>query len=202
METAIVDVNRVDDTVAQAASGDEVAFARLIAEHHEPMVRAAYVVVGDTELAREAAQNAWAIAWKRLGSLREHDRIRSWLVAICANESRQLIERSKRRQVIELSDAPPASSGGDPTDSIALVDFEHALARLKPDDRDTIGRWWIEGPVGVTGASISADPSEVTGVHMTGELANRLTVHFTAGDLPGRYAVVFDEVPLVIDVTE
>jgi hypothetical protein len=70
------------------------------------------------------------------------------------------------------------------------------------DDRDTIGRWWIEGPVGATGASISADPSEVTGVHMTGELANRLTVHFTAGDLPGRYAVVFDEVPLVIDVTE
>jgi DNA-directed RNA polymerase specialized sigma24 family protein len=61
METAMVDVNRVDDTVAQAASGDEVAFARLIAEHHEPMVRAAYVVVGDIELAREAAQNAWTI---------------------------------------------------------------------------------------------------------------------------------------------
>jgi hypothetical protein len=71
MESAIVDANRADDIVAPAASGDEVAFARLIDEYHEPMVRAAYVVVSDVELAREAAQNAWTIAWKRLGSLRD-----------------------------------------------------------------------------------------------------------------------------------
>jgi len=147
MESAIVDASAVDTTVAQAASGDEVAFARLIAEHHEPMVRAAYVVVGDVELAREAAQNAWAIAWRRLGSLREPDRIRSWLVAICANESRQLIKRSKRRQIVELSDTPlsPGTGYRDPADSIDLVDLEHALARLKPDDRGLLAMRYVSG---------------------------------------------------------
>lgn len=113
--------------VEQAASGDEVAFARLIDEHHEPMVRAAYVVVGDVELSREAAQNAWTIAWKRLSSVREPGRIRSWLVAISANEARQLIRHAKRRQVIEISEAPPAPAS-DPADWIDVVDLERALA--------------------------------------------------------------------------
>jgi RNA polymerase sigma-70 factor (ECF subfamily) len=145
MESAIVDANRADDIVARAASGDEVTFARLIDEYHEPMVRAAYVVVSDVELAREAAQNAWTIAWKRLGSLREPDRFRSWLVAICANEPRQLIKRSKRRQIIELSDTSRSPGTGDPADSIDLVDLEHALARLKPDDRGLLAMRYVSG---------------------------------------------------------
>ena len=94
-----MDARAKSSTVELAASGDEVAFARLIAEHHEPMVRAAYVVVGDTELAREAAQNAWVIAWRRLSSLRQPERVRSWLVAISANEARGLVRRAKRREV-------------------------------------------------------------------------------------------------------
>ena len=145
MESALVDADAASMTVAQAASGDEVAFARLIAEHHERMVRAAYVVVGDVELAREAAQIAWTIAWKRLGSLREPERIRSWLVAICANEARQLIRRSKRRQIAEISDTPPDQGAGDPADSIGVVDLERALAQLKPDERGLLAMRYVAG---------------------------------------------------------
>jgi hypothetical protein len=71
MELTILEANTAVATVREGVSGDEAAFARLIDEHREPMVRAAYVVAGDAQLAREAAQNAWAIAWKRLSSLRE-----------------------------------------------------------------------------------------------------------------------------------
>jgi len=131
-------------TVEQAASGDEVAFARLIAEHHESMVRAAYVVVGDSELAREAAQNAWTIAWKRLASLRQPERIRSWLVAISANEARGLVRRAKRRQVIEISDIPPAPVS-DPADWIDVIDLERALASLKPDERSLLALRYVSG---------------------------------------------------------
>ena len=130
--------------VEQAASGDDVAFARLIAEHHEPMVRAAYVVVGDVDLAREAAQNAWAVAWKRLASLRQPERIRSWLVAISANEARQLVRRAKRRQIVEISDRPPEPSS-DAADWIDLVDLEHALAKLKPDERSLLALRYVSG---------------------------------------------------------
>jgi len=144
METAIVDARPVDDTVVLAAAGDEFAFARLIAEHHEPMVRAAYVVVGDVELAREAAQNAWTIVWKRLASLRQPERIRSWLVAISANEARQLIRKAKRREIIEISNAPPEPMS-DPSDWIDLVDLERALGRLKPDERGLLALRYVNG---------------------------------------------------------
>lgn len=131
-------------TAERAASGDEVAFARLIDEHHEPMVRAAYVVVGDVDLAREAAQNAWTIAWKRLRSLRQPERIRSWLVAISANEARGLVRSAKRRQVIEISDGPPVPAT-DPADSIDVVDLEGALAHLKPDERALLALRYVSG---------------------------------------------------------
>jgi RNA polymerase sigma-70 factor (ECF subfamily) len=144
METAIMDARTAPTTVEQAASGDEVAFARLIAEHHESMVRAAYVVVGDVDLAREAAQNAWTIAWKRLASLRQPERIRSWLVSICANEARQLIRKAKRREIIEISHAPPEPMN-DPFDSIELVDLKRALGQLKPDERGLLAMRYVNG---------------------------------------------------------
>jgi len=144
MESAIVDTRSAATTLELAASGDEVAFAQLIAEHHEPMVRAAYVVVGDTELAREAAQDAWTIAWKRLGSLRESERLRSWLVAICANEARQLVRRAKRRQIVEISNAAPPPTT-DPADWIDVVDLQHALAHLKPDERSLLALRYVGG---------------------------------------------------------
>jgi RNA polymerase sigma factor (sigma-70 family) len=66
-------------------------------------------------------------------------------VAICANEPRQLIKRSKRRQIIELSDTSRSPGTGDPADSIDLVDLEHALARLKPDDRGLLAMRYVSG---------------------------------------------------------
>ena len=36
-----------ESTVTRAAAGDELACARLVDEHHRPMVRAAYVITGD-----------------------------------------------------------------------------------------------------------------------------------------------------------
>jgi RNA polymerase sigma-70 factor (ECF subfamily) len=120
--------------VAQAASGDEVAFARLIAEHHPAMARVAYAVTGDRESAADAAQAAWAIAWRRLGSLRDPSTIRAWLVAIAANEARQSIRRRARRTVLDISslDAP---GGDDPADHISTLDLARVLRGLSPDDR-------------------------------------------------------------------
>ena len=131
-------------TIERAASGDEVAFARLIEEHHEADGGAAYVVVGDVALAREAAQNAWTIAWSRLASVRDPDRLRSWLVAICANEARQLVRHAKRRQVVEISDRPPEPSS-DPADRIDTVDLARALARLKPNERSLLALRYVSG---------------------------------------------------------
>ena len=69
----------------------------------------------------------------------------------------------------------------------------------------SIGGWWIEGPEGATGATVSADPSVLVEAPISGHPATRLTVHFTAGDLPGRYVFHYgysEGHKMIVDVTE
>src|SRR5262245_45851546 len=82
--------------IALAAAGDEAAFARIIRAHHDDMTRVCYIVSGDLDLAEEAVQAAWGIAWRKLGTVRDPSRLRSWLVSVAANEARQIVRRRRR----------------------------------------------------------------------------------------------------------
>ncbi|MGZ6260557.1 MAG: RNA polymerase sigma factor, partial [Candidatus Limnocylindrales bacterium] len=53
--------------VAQAAAGDVDALARIVGLHHDDMARVCYVICGDQDLAQDAVQAAWPIAWRKLG---------------------------------------------------------------------------------------------------------------------------------------
>lgn len=124
-----------ETVVRSAASGDQVAFARLVAEHHASMARVAFVICGDVEVSRDAVQSAWTIAWRRIGSVREPARIRAWLVAIAANEARKAAGRVRRRGLVDLSAAMAIGGRSDPVDSLDVVDLELVLHGLSPDER-------------------------------------------------------------------
>lgn len=143
-DIAVPEAQGAESIVRRAAIGDEAAFAGLIAAHDGAMTRVAFVVTGDWDTAREAALSAWTVAWKRLPTLRDPDRIQPWLVAIAANEARQLSRRERRRRVVDISQyAEP--SGEDPADQIDLLDLGRALRDLKPDDRVLIGMRYVAG---------------------------------------------------------
>jgi RNA polymerase sigma-70 factor, ECF subfamily len=134
----------VADVVSQAADGDEAAFTRIVAAHHDDMVRVSFVVCGDADLAEEAVAAAWLVAWRKLGDLREPDRLRPWLVSIAANEARQAVRRGKRRGVVELAMPHPVASG-DPAARATDIDLINALARLDPDDRALLALRYVAG---------------------------------------------------------
>ncbi len=134
-------VEDVHATVANAAAGDIDSLAEIVAGHHRDMARVCAVITGDPDLAEEAAQAAWPIAWRRLGSLRDPDRLRSWLVSIAANEARQLLRRERRRRVVEIEMGPLTSTGMD--DRASLADLDRALARLGPDDRTLLALRYV-----------------------------------------------------------
>ena len=90
------------ELVRRAAAGDEVAFTRLVTTHHADMLKVCIAVCGDVGIAEEAAQAAWGLAWRRLPSLRDRDRVRSWLISIAANQARDAIRRQRRRPVVSL----------------------------------------------------------------------------------------------------
>lgn len=122
-------------TVQLAAAGDEVAFARIVAAHRAEMVRVAFVVCGDWDMAQDAAQAALWIAWRKLTSLHDPERLRPWLLAVVANEARAIIRTRRRHPVVELTIDTDDPVDHDPADEIAQVDLSNALHRLAPEDR-------------------------------------------------------------------
>lgn len=127
----------VTSTVALAAAGDEAAFAQLVAAYHADMARVALVICGDRALAEDSVQSAWLIAWRKLNSLRNPDRVRSWLLSVTANESRQLVRR-RHGPVVDISPEVPDDPSGDPSMGVERLDLRRALSRLSPDDRTVL----------------------------------------------------------------
>jgi RNA polymerase sigma factor (sigma-70 family) len=144
-DIAIPDAAVGGATVRLAAAGDELACARLVEEHHGPMMRAAFVVAGDVEIAREAVQVAWSAAWRQLGRVRDPERVRPWLVAIAANEARRLVRRQRRRTIAEISVGIDDRRTNDPGRAIDLIDLGRALRRLDPDERRLLALRYVAG---------------------------------------------------------
>ena len=123
-------------TVRLAAAGDTVAFAQIVAAYHADMVRVAYVVAGgDQDLADDAVQAAWSVAWRKLGSLRDPERLKPWLISVAANEARQQCRRRRRAAVVEIDLAAGVPAGLDPAERSDELDLELALRHLTADER-------------------------------------------------------------------
>lgn len=134
------------DALAGALSGDETAFAQIVAAHHGDMRRVCAVVCGEG-LADDAVQAAWPIAWRQLHSVRRPDRLRAWLVSIAVNQAKQILRKQRRRQerITLVREAPEHAGGLDPAMGIDLLDLRVALDRLDPDDRALLAMRYVVG---------------------------------------------------------
>jgi RNA polymerase sigma-70 factor (ECF subfamily) len=146
-------------TVALAGAGDEAAFAQLVATYHADMARVAFAACGDRELAEDAVQSAWLVAWRKLHSLRDPDRVRPWLLSVTVNEARQLVRR-RRGPVVEIDVDVAAERRADPSAGIERLDLRRALAHLSPDDRALVAMHYVvDLSSDELGAAVGASPS-------------------------------------------
>ena len=132
--------------IRSAVSGDEIAFGHIVATYNDDMRRVCIVVTRDQSLAEDAVQAAWVIAWKKLGSLRDPDGLKPWLVAIAANQARDLLRKRNRRSDVERgAHAPSVASGIDPATGVDSLDMLAAVERLKPEDRALLAMRYVAG---------------------------------------------------------
>lgn len=124
------------DMLASATAGDEFAFRRIIAAHHDDMRRVCLAISGDHAITEEAVQAAWLVAWKKLAKVRSPDQLRPWLVSVAVNEAKHLLRSRRRRSEIESAAAASGvARGGDPAGGIDLIDLWAAVRRMEPEDR-------------------------------------------------------------------
>jgi RNA polymerase sigma-70 factor (ECF subfamily) len=127
------------DVIASAAAGDEIAFQQIIAEHQDDMRRVCSYVTRDEAVAEEATYAAWAIVWRKIGSVREPASLRPWLISVAVNEAKRILRKRKRQAEVEVrTDVSGEPGGVDPGTGIASIDLRAAMARLDPDDRALI----------------------------------------------------------------
>jgi RNA polymerase sigma-70 factor (ECF subfamily) len=158
-------------TLAQAASGDADALSRIVAAHHLDLIRIAQLICRDASLGEEAAQAAWSVAWRKLGTVRDPDRLRPWLMAIAANEARQLLRRRRARPVVEIPAEVVAAHAADPQSRSDLIDLSTALGRLDPDDRALLALRFVAGfdateigrALGISGSGVRSRLSRLLG---------------------------------------
>jgi RNA polymerase sigma factor (sigma-70 family) len=106
--------------VARARTGDLDAYETLVARHTAPAHRTA-VLLGAGADADDVVQEALVKAYRRLSLFRGDSAFRPWLLAIVANETRNLHRSRRRRDGLALRAAAredPEPVGPDPADSV------------------------------------------------------------------------------------
>src|SRR5579863_3905134 len=83
----IPDAETRDDArlVELGRGGNREAFGALVARYQSPLCAMAYSACGNIAQSEDLAQEAFIIAWRKLGDLQEPGKFKSWLYGIARN---------------------------------------------------------------------------------------------------------------------
>lgn len=127
-----------DEIVRAARAGDPEAWSELV-RRFESLARAVGLgITGDWELARDAAQDAFALALERIGQLRDPAAFPGWFAAIARSAARR-----RHRAAGPPSPAPPdCALDEDPADAAIEaergLELRRAIERLPEHERAVI----------------------------------------------------------------
>jgi RNA polymerase sigma-70 factor (ECF subfamily) len=77
--------------IEAATGGDIESFGELCRRYYAAMAAIAYAVLGDHQLAEDAAQESFARALVRIKSLNDRTKFAPWLAAICRNVAKDMV---------------------------------------------------------------------------------------------------------------
>jgi RNA polymerase sigma-70 factor (ECF subfamily) len=95
------------ELLESARSGSEEAYRRLVEPHRAELHAHCYRMLGSTQDAEDALQEALVRAWKGLPKFEGRSSLRSWLYRIATNTSLDAIERRPKR-ILPVDYGPPA----------------------------------------------------------------------------------------------
>jgi RNA polymerase sigma-70 factor (ECF subfamily) len=139
----------------EARSGDLESFNRLVLAYQSHAYSFAYRMLGESESAADAAQQAFLSAYRHLSELRGES-FRAWLLRIVANTCLDELRRRKRRPVLSLEDLTAGEDDDRSDESLSILadptegpeaaavrsdlrrTIEDCLALLPPEQRATV----------------------------------------------------------------
>ncbi len=141
----------VADAVLAAQSGDERAFARLVARFQDKAFALAYARLGDYHLAQDAAQEAFVEAWLHRDELKTPAAFPAWLRQIVLGKCVRLVRGSKARANVSLSGLSErlAESAPGPAEHVFAGErraaVQQALFALPEHEREAVTLFYLGG---------------------------------------------------------
>lgn len=133
---------------ASARAGDRAALTRLAARWSPKLVRHAFRLTGDIEMAREASQDGWADIVSGLPRLTDAALFPAWAFRIVSRRCADAIRRAQSRRKIAAGLALEPQSQNTAHEAIeASADaapLRRAMAALPPEQRAAIALFYLE----------------------------------------------------------
>lgn len=163
--------------ISLSKDGSLEAFNSLVERHQRAIFNLCYRLLGERQAAEDATQEAFLSAYRALASFAGGN-VRSWLLRIAANESKDELRRRKRKDAGSLDqifdrvgaplEAPDPSAGAETLYEQKELNegLQAALLTLPMDQRQAIVLCDLQGYryeeiAGMTGASIGTVKSRI-----------------------------------------
>jgi len=117
--------------VEAAARGDIDSFGELCRRHYAAMVAIGYSILGDHQLAEDAAQESFARALVQLRRLRNKAKFAPWLAAICRNVAKDMVATKVRQINNQHFSRAAADEDADETSRVVRQAIEQLPVRAK-----------------------------------------------------------------------
>jgi len=129
-----VQENLETELVKAAIDGDIDSFGQLCQRYYAAMVSISYSVLGDHQLAEDAAQESFARALVNLRNLKNRARFAPWLASICRNVAKDMVA-AKAKQVT-TDDLSQVAQDDNPDESSRVI--RRAIEQLPASAKELI----------------------------------------------------------------
>lgn len=151
------------------AAEREYLFAEVVRRFADMAFACAYALLGDPQLAEDAAQEAFAVAWRRLDAVREPAAFPGWFRRVVASQAHRLL-RVRRGREVPLDEAAHLAAGEGPAAQAERFDLQRrvrrAVAALPAGERMVTVLYYL-------GGYPTADVADMLGLPVT-TVKNRL----------------------------
>jgi RNA polymerase sigma-70 factor (ECF subfamily) len=142
------------------AAGDSSALSALYDRFGRLSFGLAYRMLADQAAAEDVVQEASFVAWQKVGTMRDPDRLRSWFLGVVANKCRNA-RRGKWATNVRLGVPDHLAVVSAEEDALRGADLRRAVAGLRQKDRLVVVLYfYLDMPLSevaaVTGSSLAA----------------------------------------------
>ena len=127
------------ELIERFLAGDQSAFTALVHRHERRVYNLAYRMLGREEDARDAAQEAFLSALRKLSTFRGQAAFTTWLHRVTVNSCYDILRRRRRDPIPVAPQEHPVVHAADPAGTVSSsVDVQRALLGVPEEFRSVL----------------------------------------------------------------